>query len=357
MQNHNRLVTRNMLGGAAAAIAVVAAFAWFLGWPTVQPLPHPLPQPLPQPTFSTGAMPAPIGPSALVPAQKLPPRIVALSPGLTETLRRIGAGATIVGRHGFDAWTDPAIPVCGDQGGIDAEMLRRANPTHLYLQWGDKQLPSSIESTATDLHWTVRNFTLLSLDQIQAAAAAMYTDVRTKSTTPSARAALGVDAETFADSVVGKLWQTATAQRTGKAANAFSQIGPVILLFSDRDPVAAAGPGSYHHEILARLGCRQAITTGAAYQVLDRETLRRLNPAIAIVLKPRKPGATFMAPQSTAAAATDKPATDQPTLRRTLGLDESGTTRVIIIDDPLAFVPGLNLTDFIAQLEKRLPNP
>jgi len=324
-----------MLGGAAAAVAVVSAFAWFL---SAQPA---------QPKSET---PSPAKQSL---TQSSPPRIVALSPGLTETLRRIGAGSTIVGRHGFDAWTDPTILVCGDQGGIDAEMLRRANPTHLYLQWGDKQLPPSIEATAANQQWTVRNFTLLSLEQIQDAAAAMYTDVRTKCDTQSARAALGVDAETFAESAVGQTWQATTVQRTGPTAEVFSQLGPVILLYSDREPVAAAGPGSYHHEILARLGCRNAITTGAAYQVLDRETLRRINAAVAIVLKPRKLGTT---PNTAAAApALNTSASDQPTLRRTLGLDEAATTRVVIIDDPLAFVPGLNLIDLIAQLEQRLP--
>ncbi len=316
-----------MLGGAATAVAVVAAFAWFL---SAQPL----------------------SPTTTAPSPAASPRIVALAPGLTESLRRIGAGSTIVGRHGFDAWTNPAIPVCGDQGGIDAEMLRRASPTHLYLQWGDKQLPPSIEATAADQHWTVRNFTLLSLEQIQAAAAAMYTDVRSKCDTPSARAALGVEAETFAASAIGQLWETATAQRTGQTADAFAKLGPVILLYSDREPVAAAGPGSYHHEILTRLGCQSAITTGAAYQVLDRETLRRINPAVAIVLKPRKLAAS---PTTNAAANPSPTASDQPTLRRTLGLDEAAPTRVVIIDDPLAFVPGLNLLDLIAQFEQQLP--
>ena len=348
MQHYKSHATRNMLGGAALAIAVVASFAWLVGsWSVV--------------SRSGGGLAAPPAAASTL-ANSPPPRIVALAPGLTETLRRIGIGSKIVGRHGFDAWTDPTILVCGDQGGIDAEMLRRANPTHLYLQWGDRQLPSSIKSIAADQHWIVRNFTLLSLDQIQAAAAAMYTDVRATCDTPSARAALGIDAETFADSPVGKLWQSATAQLTGDAAAAFAGLGPIMLLYSDREPVAAAGPGSYHHEILTRLGCRQAILTGAAYQVLDRETLRRTSPAIVVVLKPRKPVAVLTATQTpntalTEQPATNQPATNQPALRRALGFDESALTRVVIIDDPLAFVPGLNLIDLVEELKKKLLAP
>lgn len=268
-------------------------------------------------------------------------RVVALTPGLTETLRRMDLGAAVVGRHGFDAWTPSTVPVCGDQAGLDAEILLRVRPTHLYVQWGQRELPTTISDLAAREKWTVRNFDLLSLEQIGSAAEQLYGDAR--SALPAELRPTALSAERFSDAEVGKAWNTATTPRSGAARESIKALGPVLTLYNDREPAAAAGPGSYHYEILTLLGATQAVTTGSAYQTLDRETMRRLNPAVLIVLKPRKLGATETAtPPSTEA------------LRASLGLDPTSTAHIILIDDPLAFVPGLNLVDLIATVERAL---
>src|SRR5688572_2242849 len=69
-----------------------------------------------------------------------PPRVVALSPGLAVTMRDLGLGDLLAGRHGFDAWSDPALPVCGDQSGLDYERLLAVRPTHILVQWGQRDL-------------------------------------------------------------------------------------------------------------------------------------------------------------------------------------------------------------------------
>jgi ABC-type hemin transport system substrate-binding protein len=268
-------------------------------------------------------------------------RVVALTPGLTETLRRMDLGAAVVGRHGFDAWTPSTVPVCGDQAGLDAEILLRVRPTHLYVQWGQRELPPTIGDLAAREKWTVRNFDLLSLAQIGSAAEQLYGDAR--SALPAELRPPALQAERFADAEVGKAWNTATTPRSGAARASVAALGPVLTLYNDREPAAAAGPGSYHYEILTLLGATQAVTTGSAYQTLDRETMRRLNPAVLIVLKPRKLGATETAPP---------PSTES--LRTSLGLDPASTTHIILIDDPLAFVPGLNLVDLISTVERAL---
>ncbi len=268
-------------------------------------------------------------------------RVVALTPGLTETLRRMDLGATVVGRHGFDAWTPSTVPVCGDQAGLDAEILLRVRPTHLYVQWGQRELPPTISDLASREKWTVRNFDLLSLAQIGGAAEQLYGDAR--AALPAELRPLALDAERFGDAEVGKAWNAATAPRSGAARESIAALGPVLMLYNDREPAAAAGPGSYHYEILSLLGATQAVTTGSAYQTLDRETMRRLNAAVLIVLKPRKLGG---------AETTATPSTEA--LRASLGLDPASTAHIILIDDPLAFVPGLNLVDLIATVERAL---
>lgn len=250
-------------------------------------------------------------------------------------------GAAIVGRHGFDAWTPSSVPACGDQAGLDAEMLLRVRPTHLYVQWGQRELPQTISDLADREKWTVRNFDLLSLAQIGSAAEQLYGDARTA--LPVELRPLALAAERFGDAEVGKAWRAAITPRTGAARESIAALGPVLTLYSDREPAAAAGPGSYHYEILTLLGAEQAIRSGSAYQTLDRETMRRLNPAVLIVLKPRKPGATEIATP-----------TNSEALRASLGLVPTSAAHVIVIDDPLAFVPGLNLVELVATVERAL---
>lgn len=277
-------------------------------------------------------------------------RIVALAPGLTETLRRMQLGGAVVGRHGFDAWAPSTVLVCGDQSGLDAENLLHVRPTHLYVQWGQRELPATIRTLAEKERWTVRNFHLLSLQQIGAAADDLYSDAR--KALPESLRPPSLAAERFADSLLGRGWAAATAIRSETFREFMAQAGPVLMLYNDREPAAAAGPGSYHYEILSLLGATPAITTGNAYQTLDRETVRRINPSVLIVLKPQK--------LSLSATPVEPVTFNASELRSSVGLEPDSETKVILVDDPLAFVPGLNLIELIdtiqRELEKLLPS-
>src|SRR5689334_23210000 len=77
------------------------------------------------------------------PAPSSSPRVVALSPAVARTMRDLGLGKYLVGRHGFDQWSAQSLPVCGDQNGIDYETLVRARPTQVFLQVAD--VPDRLE--------------------------------------------------------------------------------------------------------------------------------------------------------------------------------------------------------------------
>ena len=68
------------------------------------------------------------------PASDPGPRLAVLSPAFAATLADLGCADLIVARHAYDIALEKTVPVCGDQGGINYEVLVRANPTHVILE-------------------------------------------------------------------------------------------------------------------------------------------------------------------------------------------------------------------------------
>lgn len=285
---------------------------------------------------------------ALVPACKGPPpppppaprppalRIVALAPALAVMLRDMGAGGLLVGRHGYDAWSDPALRVCGDQAGIDEEALVRANPTDVLLQWGEREIPARLEELAREHHWTVRSHPLLTLDDISSATAKLQglawgagvpvpTIAATTHGVPGTR-------EWFEQTALGARMAAAWSHREAPLARA----GRVLLLHT-ASPIAALGPGSYHYQILQRIGGTAAITEGKPYMTLDVEDVLRLAPDAIVMIDPRPARSEATGPLNPDMVR-DRFGTigklDIPAVRN---------NRLAIIDDPLGLVPGTNL--------------
>lgn len=250
--------------------------------------------------------------------------MAALAPAITLMLRDMRAGDLVVARHGWDrVRTD--LPVAGDQSGIDYEALVAAHPTHVLLQWGERSLPERLHALAREHGWVVRSFPLLTLADIQSALAWMHAEI--------VRPALGDRAPPAPD-----LLAAIDALRTSDCALA----GRVLLVHNANPDVL--GPGSYHHEILERIGGTPALTTGKAYMSLDAEDVLRLNPDAIIIIQAREPGT----PPFIAAA---EGARDAGALRERLGrvgtLDITAvrTGRIALIDDPLALSPSPTLAD------------
>ncbi|CAN5747505.1 hypothetical protein BH11PLA1_BH11PLA1_07470 [soil metagenome] len=270
----------------------------------------------------------PVGDGTAVRAAK-EPRIVALDPGLAQTLRDLGVGRLIVGRHGFDAWTQGAVPVVGDQGSIDYEKLIAVNPTHVYLQWGKREVPERLTTLAAERGWKVANFQLLTLDEVMAAADRLYGEFGSRAERANLAA---LPSAALAEALKPAL----TSQERAR-------VGPVLLLHTTA-PLAALGPGSYHHDLLVRCGATPALATGKAYMTLDAEDVVKLNPAAIVLIQPRDEGVATARPLSPGA------------LKERLGvlaeLDIAAVKngRVVLIDEPSALLAGSGLTTVGAQL-------
>src|SRR5262249_19203986 len=151
---------------------------------------------------------------------------------------------------------DKSVVVCGDQSGLDYEALLRVRPTHIITEWGLRDLPPRLLELARRNGWVQKNYPLLTLDDIL--------------TSTRELAALFGPAAGSAEPVVAAT-QKAWEPHPGRFAGA----GRVLLLESI-DPPAALGPGSFHQQILERLGGTPAITEGRPFITMDLESVARL---------------------------------------------------------------------------------
>lgn len=256
-------------------------------------------------------------------------RIVALSPALAVTLRDLGLADRIVGRHAYDMVLAKSVPVCGDQAGIDYEAMLSVHPTHVLIEWGSRPLPERLTELAARHSWQLRTFTLLTLDQVESGADELGGSL------------LAPGERTGRDRALSRL-RASLAHR-----NEYARAGRVLMLLSTSPVSGALGPGSFHHQVLERLGGVPALDHGSPYMELDAEDVLRRAPDAIVLIQPRAPDAP-------------RGAGDWRDLEKRLGplarLDFPAVRgrRVVLIDDPLALLPATSLAVFADELSAAL---
>lgn len=255
------------------------------------------------------------------------PRIVAMSPGIAVTLRDLGVADRIVGRHAFDMVLPGSVPVCGDERELDYESLIRVRPTHVLVQAGRRAIPERLATLASERGWTVERLDLLTLDDVRASASRFAHQF-------CAEPARAADLE------------ARMAAAWSRRAGGFDKAGRILILAAV-SPSSALGPGSWHHQILERIGGTPAITEGDPYITLDAEDVLRIAPDGIVLVLPRSPGAAPGPP----------PPVDElkSLLGRvgTLDIPAVRSGRVALIDDPLAHTPStamIGLADELARI-------
>jgi ABC-type Fe3+-hydroxamate transport system substrate-binding protein len=262
----------------------------------------------------------------------VPLRIASLSPAVSIILTDLGHPELIVGRDKSDMAAAPSVLVCADFPNIDYEALNSVEPTHVILQGGDEPTPTLAQQAAKS-HWVLRSYPLLTLDDIRHATAALY--ALTSGATP--------DGVPEAPHPVLARMDAAWSPREPDLAAAGR-----ILLLESIDPPAALGPGSFHHQILERMGGTSAITEGKPYITLDLEDIRRLAPDGIILFRPRAPGSPEPATPATVEGI-------RAMLGRiaTLQIPAMAHGRVALIDDPLCLTPStamIGVADRMAEI-------
>ncbi len=245
-------------------------------------------------------------------------RICALSPALSATLVELGLGGRVVGRHGYDMALDAAVPVVGDESGIDAEALLRTRPTHVLVEETSEQTLAALRALGDDAGFSIEVFRLRTLADIEAGAARCIAAFAPDDA--NARARLARFRETLAPRSAG-----------------FD--GRVLLLAGETPPLAI-GDASFHGEMLERMGCANALDGRSPWVDLDAEDLVRLDPDGLILLHPR--------------TGDGRAPPDHLAPLRGLGLRAIEGDRVLVVDDPLCLMPSLALDRVAAQIRRAL---
>jgi ABC-type hemin transport system substrate-binding protein len=252
-------------------------------------------------------------------------RIVSVSPAVGIMLADLHYDHLCVGRDAHDLALHRSIPVVGNQNAIDYEAVIAANPTHVFTQWGSRDLPARLVDLGRVNNWKVIDSRLLSMDDIRLTTVQLDQELCT---------ATGAKAPSEA---CRDLLARMDVAWTRPAEKDYSKLGKVLLL-AQTSPPAAFGPGSCHYQLLEKLGVKPAIGSGAAYITLDSEDLLHLAPDAIILINPRSPDLPPPSPEDAkklrdarfaAIAALDLPAA------------KSG--RMAVIDDPRGFIPSTSL--------------
>jgi len=254
-------------------------------------------------------------------SQRQAPRVAPLSPALAIILRDLGLEDLVVARHGFDLVLDESLPVVGDQTGIDYESLLRVEPTHVLLERGADDPPPTLMRLAEERGWTIERFPLLTLHDIRSATqrlAAMFGGERVR---------------TRAENLLSRM-DRVWSPRPELARHA----GRTLALYWTRPP-GAAGPGSFHHQLLKAVGVSPAIEDGGPYITLDAEDVHRLDPDSLVLFMP--------------GADPDRlDALLGPLARLDLRAVQAG--RVAVIRHPLGLTPSSAMIEIAEQLIEKM---
>ncbi|MEM7623141.1 MAG: hypothetical protein AAF235_08035 [Planctomycetota bacterium] len=281
-------------------------------------------------------------------------RLVVLSPAIGVIARDIGLEDAIVGRHDFDFVLADSVPKVGDQTAIDYEALLATRPTHVITQWGSRDLPPRLVDLADQRGFKLIDYELLTLDHIAEVADDLFLDF----VQPPGRAGFQpgtsdditprfIDpAEAFGRALPSERMARAWRQR----GDGFADLGRVLLLGSV-DPPAVLGPGSFHHQVLVRIGGTPAVESGSPWMELDAEDVLRLAPDAVVLVAPRSMGAN--SPAAGAAMSSDDGAERLEArfgIIARLGVPASSSGRLAVIDDPLSLLPSTSMIRFADDL-------
>lgn len=247
------------------------------------------------------------------------PRIVVLSPAVAVILRDLGAGGLVVGRHNY-GMVFKDRPACGQQGAIDYEQLLAVSPTDVLIEWGSGALPDRLLELADRNAWQVRRFELLTLDDIERATDELQ--------------------RLYAPDRPGEPLSR-TLQEAFRPVEGVERVGRVLVLGAVSPPTVL-GPGSFHAQVLDRLGARSAVPEGGPWMELGLEDVLRLAPDAVVLVMPREGG--------TGIGATGETAIEQLGVLGRLDIPAVRRGRVAVLDGELYHTPSTAMADFARDL-------
>jgi len=226
-----------------------------------------------------------------------------------------------VARHGWDSFTPAAIPPVGNEGGIDYESLLKSRPSHVILQSGARENPARLDALAAQNGWHIVRVPALTLNDIS------------EGIVPLALAA-GIK-DQARDALI------ASFRAAFQPVDNMNPRAGSVLVLAGVDPPTVMGPGSFHYEMVERLGADAVPDNGAAFIQWNVEDVIRCNPDTLVLMLPG-------ADESPDAL----PTTLGPLAR--VGLRCVAANRVIVVSDPKCHLPATSLARIAERLRDSL---
>jgi len=277
------------------------------------------------------------------------PRFAVFSPAIGVMLRDLGFEDDIVGRHAYDNALSNSIPVVGSHIDIDDEMLITTDPTVLIFENNTIAIPDRIRTLAADRGWVIWTYTLESLDDI----ATTMDDLYLKLVGFPEDANNDNDPTTFAIDPTKRFdieLPSARLVRSWAPMGNDASIAGRTLILAGTDPAGALGPGSFHAQMIERMGITPALVDGGMWQELDLEDLITLAPDSILIFSPQEDTHSIGEPEPMS--------WDQITQTlgpiATLDLPAIRNQRVGIITHPQALLPSSTLGQVADEIRKTL---
>ena len=277
------------------------------------------------------------------------PRFAVFSPAIGVMLRDLGFEDDIVGRHSYDNALSTSIPVVGSHIDIDDEMLITADPTVLIFEENAIAIPERIRELAAEREWVIWTYTLESLDDIATTMDDLYlklvgfpqdlnndNDPTTFDIDPTKRFDIELP--------------SARLVRSWAPLGNDASIAGRTLILAGTDPAGALGPGSFHAQMIERMGITPALIEGGMWQELDLEDLITLAPDSILIFSPQTQTQSIGEPEP----ITWSEITQTLGPIATLDLPAIRNQRVGIITHPQGLLPSSTLGQVAEEVRKTL---
>ncbi len=246
-------------------------------------------------------------------------RIVSMAPNITEVLFELGYGEEVVGVTRYCDWPREVelITTVGGMLDPDYEAILAQEPDVVLgvVDGADHRMLGSLDSAGVA-------YGFVSMDDIE----------EIKRGIEQIGAWLG--AEEKAGELVGD-FERALDEETAALRKVLDANGKRALMVYDRDPVVAAGPGTFGEEILKLLGMENALGQDVgAYPVLDMEAIIAADPQVVVDVKLGQGALDYW--------------------ERYEAIEAVRQGRVVHIDDPLMMRPGPRLPEALGLVAAEL---
>ena len=260
-----------------------------------------------------------------VPVERGPsegPRIVSLSPALTQALIDFDCEEHLVGCTPYAPPGVENVPVVGDLLAPDLERLLVVSPTLLLVQPASSGLDPDLVLLAEARNWRVASWRIDRISDIE----------RIVDELPALLIEEGVSPEPMQRTVAQ--WRSRSLELLVPVP-AFSGLGRVAVLYGV-DPPSAFGAGTYIDDVLGSLGIKNAVQR-PGYPELSLEDLLVLAPDTVVVLG---------RDEDSARTSADELAGRVDSL--------SGRTAFLGADGSMLLIPGTGVLDGVERLRARL---